>query len=41
MKKIYSRPVLAVHGSATQQTQGLQLGMNQDFNGEYRKRIPE
>jgi hypothetical protein len=41
MKKSYSRPVLTVHGSATQQTQGLVLGMNQDFNGEYRKRIPE
>jgi hypothetical protein len=41
MKKIYSRPVLAELGGATRQTQGLVLGMNQDFNGEYRKRIPE
>ncbi|HEX2076177.1 MAG TPA: hypothetical protein VHG08_00660 [Longimicrobium sp.] len=39
MKKSYSRPTLAVFGSATQQTMGLELGINHDFNGDYRKRV--
>ena len=39
MKKIYSRPVLAVHGSATDETQGLTLGMQHDFNYDWRKRV--
>jgi hypothetical protein len=34
MKKIYSRPVLAVHGSATEHTHGKRLGsINDQFGG--------
>ncbi|HYR10089.1 MAG TPA: hypothetical protein VEQ60_20115 [Longimicrobium sp.] len=39
MKKTYSRPVLAVHGSATEKTQGLVLGINHDFTEDWRKRV--
>jgi hypothetical protein len=39
MKKSYSRPVLAVHGSATQQTQGLVLGIRHDFDTEWRRGV--
>jgi hypothetical protein len=39
MKKTYSRPVLAVHGSATEKTQGLQLGINHDFTEDWRRRV--
>jgi hypothetical protein len=35
MKKIYSRPVLAVHGSAAEQTRG-KIGERYDLNGGYR-----
>lgn len=41
MKKSYSRPVLATLGGATEQTQGLVLGINHDFNGEWRRRVVE
>lgn len=36
MKKSYSRPVLAIHGSATEQTQGRRLGDISDQFGGYR-----
>lgn len=39
MKKSYSRPTLAVHGSATEKTQGLVLGMQHDFTEDWRKRV--
>lgn len=36
MKKIYSRPTLAVHGSAAEQTKGRNVGDWYDFLGGYR-----
>jgi hypothetical protein len=36
MKKIYSRPVLAVHGSATDQTRGKVLPDRYDGFGGFR-----
>lgn len=39
MKKSYSRPVLTIHGAAAEQTKGATVGINTDYNGEYRHRI--
>jgi hypothetical protein len=36
MKKIYRRPVLAVHGSATEQTQGRREADVNDYFGGWR-----
>lgn len=36
MKKIYSRPVLTVHGSATAQTQGRREADVNDYLGGWR-----
>ncbi|HYJ78691.1 MAG TPA: hypothetical protein VEW03_03740 [Longimicrobiaceae bacterium] len=33
MKKIYSRPLLAVHGGATELTRGRLFGQGRDFTG--------
>lgn len=35
MKKIYSRPVLAIHGSATERTEGRPNGDWNDIFGGY------